>query len=300
MKPILTVAIPTYNRSPKLDVQIEWASKAIYDHWDKCELIVSDNASTDDTTTVCNKWKEKLSNLIVFRQSSNLGLVGNVNFCITHAQGKYVWTIGDDDPINLDAVTSILKILENNENIGFLHLNHRCVSGVDGSIVHDSFYPWKEDLYSEEGKQVIEMCLQHRQGGLLFITANVLNTELANQSIQSWEYNTKNLAFPLYMSAWIASRSGVYVTCNNICDCVYFVSSWSKSRKTVLSLYFHDNPLTYQKMKEIGYSTELMNQLIRYPISSLNSFGRLKQLFKLLLISPQTFFKYLNMFLKTI
>jgi abequosyltransferase len=294
MKPLLTVAIPTYNRSPKLDIQLEWASKAISKHWDQCELIVSDNASTDDTTTICNKWKEKLNNLIVFRQSSNLGLVGNVNFCITHAQGKYVWTIGDDDPINLDAVKSILKILKNKENIGFLHLNHRCVSGVDGSIVHDSFYPWKEDLYSEEGKQVIEMCLQHRQGGLLFITANVLNTELANQSIQSWEYNTKNLAFPLYMSAWIASRSGVYVTCNNFCDCVYYVSSWSNR---LLFLSHHDNPLTYQKMKEIGYSTELMNQLIQYSISS---FGGLKKLFKLLLIAPKTFSESLNVFLKSI
>jgi glycosyltransferase involved in cell wall biosynthesis len=294
MKPLLTVAIPTYNRSPKLDVQLEWASRAIYDHWDKCELIVSDNASTDDTTTVCNKWKEKLSNLIVFRQSSNLGLVGNVNFCISHAQGKYVWTIGDDDPINLDAVISILKILENNENIGFLHLNHRCVSGIDGSIVHERFYPWKEDLYSEDGKQIIEMCLQHRQGGLMFITANILNTELANQSIQSWEYNTKNLAFPLYMSAWIASRSGVYVTCNNICDCVYYVSSWSSR---ILLLSHHDNPLTYQKMKEIGYSSELMNQLIQYPVSSFNG---LKQFFKLLLISPKTFSESLNVFFKSI
>ena len=297
MKPLLTVAIPTYNRSPKLDIQLEWASKAIFEHWDQCELIVSDNASTDDTASICNKWKENLSNLIVFRQSSNLGAVANINFCITQAQGKYVRTIGDDDPIDLDALTSILKILEKNENIGVLHLNHRCVSGIDSSIVHEGFYPWKEDLYSEDGKQIIEMCLQHRQGGVMFITANVLNTQLANQSIQSWEYNSENSVFPLYMAAWIASRSAVYVTCNNICDCVYFVSGWSKSRKKVLFLYYHDNPLTYQKMKEIGYSTELMNQLIRHPISS---FSGLKQFFKLLFISPKTFFKYLNVFLKSI
>ncbi len=299
MKPILTVAIPTYNRSSKLDIQLEWAFKAISGNWEHCELIVSDNASTDDTTTVCDKWKENLNNLIVFRQPSNLGSVGNVNFCITHAQGKYVWTIGDDDPIDLDAITSILKILEKNRTIGVLHLNHRCVSGIDGSVVYERFYPWKEDLYSEDGKQIIEMCLQHRQGGVMFITANVLNTQLANQAIQSWEYTSKNLAVPLYISAWIASRSGVYVTCNNFCDCVYFVSSWSKSRRTVLRLYYHDNPLTYQKMKEIGYSAEVMNQLIRYPIISLSSFGRIKQLCKLLLISPETFFKYLKLFSKS-
>ena len=52
-----------------------------------------------------------------------------------------------------------------------------------------------------------------------------------------------------------------------------------------------------EKMKEIGYSTELMNQLIRHPISS---FSGLKQFFKLLFISPKTFFKYLNVFLKSI
>lgn len=294
MKPLLTVAIPTYNRSAKLDVQLEWAFKAISDYWNKCELIVSDNASTDDTNMICVKWQQKMSRLMVFHQPSNLGLVGNVNFCITHAQGKYVWTIGDDDPINLDALASILSILEKNQNIGSLHLNHRCVSGIDGSIVHESFYPWQEDLYCEDGKQIIEMCLQHRQGGLMFITANVLDTQLANQSIQSWEYNTENLAFPLYMVAWVSSMSGMYVTCNNICDCVYYVSSWSSK---ALFLSHHDNPLTYHKMKEIGYSPKLMNQLIQHPISS---FRGLMLLLKLLLTSPKKFSKSLTVFLKSL
>jgi len=295
MKPLLTIAIPTYNRSSKLDNQIEWAFKALALYWDLCELIVSDNASTDDTPAVCKKWKEELSNhLIVFRQSTNLGLVGNVIFCVNQAQGKYVWTIGDDDSINLDALNSILNILESTLNIGLLHLNHRCVSGIDGSIVHEKFYPWQEDLYREDGRELVEACLKYRQGGLLFITANVLNTQLAKHSIESWQYNTENSAFTLYMPAWTASKSGMYVTSKNICDCTYYVSSWS-NRSLFLSHY--DYPLTYDKMKELGYSSELMNQLIRLPISS---FGGLKGLVKFGFLNPDKLFSSISVYLQSI
>lgn len=46
---LLTLAIPTFNRAKFLDSQLAWAVESIAENWDKVELLVCDNASTDDT-----------------------------------------------------------------------------------------------------------------------------------------------------------------------------------------------------------------------------------------------------------
>ncbi|MCS6773581.1 MAG: glycosyltransferase, partial [Thermoflexales bacterium] len=55
--PLLTIAIPTYNRSRELDRQLAWAVEAIAGRWQDVELIVSDNASPDETPHVCQTWR---------------------------------------------------------------------------------------------------------------------------------------------------------------------------------------------------------------------------------------------------
>jgi len=56
MTALLTIAIPTYNRAKQLDRQLNWAVNAIAGRWDEVELIVSDNASLDETPEICQKW----------------------------------------------------------------------------------------------------------------------------------------------------------------------------------------------------------------------------------------------------
>ena len=50
---LLTVAIPTFNRAVALDAQLDALSRSIVELTGECAVIVSDNASSDETPAVC-------------------------------------------------------------------------------------------------------------------------------------------------------------------------------------------------------------------------------------------------------
>jgi glycosyltransferase involved in cell wall biosynthesis len=61
------------------------------------ELIISDNASTDDTETICLGYATKDSRIKYVRQDKNLGAVANFMFILNKAVGEYfMWAAADD------------------------------------------------------------------------------------------------------------------------------------------------------------------------------------------------------------
>ena len=96
-RPILTIAISSYNRAAKLDSQIRWAAESIAGRWDQCQLLIADGASTDETPAVCEKWKASLGEKITcLRLPVNRGIVPGICFSIEESAGEYVWTVSDD------------------------------------------------------------------------------------------------------------------------------------------------------------------------------------------------------------
>ncbi|NEQ25134.1 MAG: glycosyltransferase, partial [Microcoleus sp. SIO2G3] len=57
MNKILSICIPTFNRAEELDNQLTWLFKEIKGFEDECEVIVSDNCSSDNTQEVVEKWR---------------------------------------------------------------------------------------------------------------------------------------------------------------------------------------------------------------------------------------------------
>ncbi|MCS6774726.1 MAG: glycosyltransferase, partial [Thermoflexales bacterium] len=108
-QPLLTIAIPTYNRAKHIDRQLSWAVNAISDRWDQVELIVSDNGSPDATPEVCQRWVQQTNGrLRAYRQPQNVGLPRNAIFCIQQARGKFIWLVSDDDEICEDTLDWLL------------------------------------------------------------------------------------------------------------------------------------------------------------------------------------------------
>ncbi|PAX46954.1 glycosyltransferase family 2 protein, partial [Brunnivagina elsteri] len=99
MTRLLTIAIPTFNRSVILDKQLEWLNQAIRGFENDCEILISDNCSTDNTPDIIKKWQNNFSNVVFISNcnTSNIGVMRNITFCLNTAQTKYVWVIGDDD-----------------------------------------------------------------------------------------------------------------------------------------------------------------------------------------------------------
>ena len=92
--PLVTIAIPTFNRAAVLKGCITAALAQTYGRF---ELLVSDNASLDETQIILNSFGD--DRLRIIRQKTNIGLLPNYNACLEAATGDYIVFVADDDRI---------------------------------------------------------------------------------------------------------------------------------------------------------------------------------------------------------
>lgn len=98
-KPLITVAVPTYNR-PESIKQLAFKFLGQISNNQHVDVVVLDNSSEDISKTN----KETLSNFKIryIKNDVNLGFHGNLVKCFERAQGKWLWIISDDDEVLLD------------------------------------------------------------------------------------------------------------------------------------------------------------------------------------------------------
>lgn len=108
--PLLSIAIPTYNRAPFLAELLEVLMPQLR-HEPRAELLVSDNASTDGTAELIGQFEERGLPLRHLRNPENIGSDANFLQCLHRARGKYVWVLGDDDLLTPRAVEQLLSLL---------------------------------------------------------------------------------------------------------------------------------------------------------------------------------------------
>lgn len=126
-QPLLTIAIPTYNRASHLDLCLKRISEelASLDEDQRClvNVYVSDNASTDDTSIVSAKYQGMLDGALeVVRNLNNSGPDSNIAQCYESATTAYVWILGDDDVILPKGLRMVLDVLFRKE-VDVLYVN---------------------------------------------------------------------------------------------------------------------------------------------------------------------------------
>jgi len=105
---LVTIGIPTYNRSSSLNAAI---SSVLSQSYQNIEVIVCDNCSTDDTQEVCKRWALKDNRIKLHRQETNVGAVSNFNTIPALANGTFFMWLADDDRISSNFVTECISIL---------------------------------------------------------------------------------------------------------------------------------------------------------------------------------------------
>jgi glycosyltransferase involved in cell wall biosynthesis len=114
MRPILTIAIPTYNRASILENALNNLLPQLVEFSDKIELIISDNASLDNTQSVISEIKIKYPsiNIVMFLQSTNTGYFGNFKKCKELASGFYIWLLSDNEHLSAGVVKVLMNSIQ--------------------------------------------------------------------------------------------------------------------------------------------------------------------------------------------
>jgi len=118
----LSVCIPTFNRSSLLEKCVRSVAEQLVAN-DLVELLVIDNASTDDTPMVCERLSREFAVFKYQRNSRNLGWHGNTARCINLANGEYIALLGDDDYYQPGLVSQLLMVLSKRE-YSLVNLNY--------------------------------------------------------------------------------------------------------------------------------------------------------------------------------
>jgi abequosyltransferase len=125
---LLTIAIPTFNRARHLATFLNALVPQLAEER-RVELVISDNASADDTGEVVRSYINPGISIRYVRSESNLGADRNILQCYEQATGKYVWICGDDDVIEPFGLAKVLSYLDSEEDYDIVCLRARGFNG---------------------------------------------------------------------------------------------------------------------------------------------------------------------------
>lgn len=109
-KPVLTIAIPTYNRASFLKELLSSLYEQVVAE-PRVELVICDNASPDETPAVVAEFQQRGVAVRSIRNRENIGPDANFLACFEQARGRYVWIFGDDDIVVPGGVAAVLDVL---------------------------------------------------------------------------------------------------------------------------------------------------------------------------------------------
>ncbi|MFM7371774.1 MAG: glycosyltransferase family 2 protein [Sphaerospermopsis kisseleviana] len=270
MNKLLTIAIPTYNRADLLDKQLEWLSQAIKGYESECEIFVSDNCSSDHTQEVIQKWQENIKNVNFKsnRHIENLGVMKNIMYCLISATTKYVWTIGDDDPIQDRAIGYVLDKLKKHQELSLLFLNFSGRNKITGEAVHpptivgNRWFDVDNEDGTGDGKTIFEYCFTKSVGAVIFLSSSIYRTNLVKRALQIWPNAINNWISLAYLAGYCAANGKVIVSKETYLECTVGVSYWQKEEKSALLMQYKHIPEVVLKLHENGYSKRFYAQMM--------------------------------------
>ncbi len=160
IKPLVTIAIPTYNRANGyLKQSLESALNQIYPN---LEIIVSDNCSPDNTKAMVKNYAD--ARIRYFRQAQGIKPNDNFNFCLKQARGDYFLLLHDDDMIDDDFVETCMQAANYDTEVGIIRTGMRridehgkvlkeCTNLASGLSTEEFFMSWFN------GKTPMHLCM---------------------------------------------------------------------------------------------------------------------------------------------
>lgn len=173
-QPLLSICIPTYNRSRFLKESLERFRLAITPDMD-IEVLVSDNCSPDNTSFVVQEAINNGLKCTYVKNESNIGPDGNFLQCFRIATGKYVWLCGDDDYLIPDNFKQLYDCIVAG-NYGLVALN-----------MDKTKYNYSTKVFTDSGEFLSEIHIW-----ITFMSGNIFRKEVVNR-IKSEKYNNSYL-----------------------------------------------------------------------------------------------------------
>jgi glycosyltransferase involved in cell wall biosynthesis len=152
VNPYVTVAIPVRNAEAYID---ETLASARCQSYEDIEILVVDNASTDDTVPIVERVLGDDDRIRFLRNETNIGMAANFNRCLELATGRYVKFLCSDDLIEPTCVERMVTLLEKYPRVSLVGCARRQFA-VTARRTRTSSYAKAETIVS--GPEAMNRC----------------------------------------------------------------------------------------------------------------------------------------------
>ncbi|GAB3583540.1 glycosyltransferase family 2 protein [Amycolatopsis endophytica] len=139
--PRLSIGLPVYNGENYVAEAID---NLLAQTFTDFELVISDNASTDGTREICEKYAAKDERIRYLRQPCNIGAAPNHNFVVQASRGEFFKWAAHDDLFAPELLEKCVRALDEHPEAVLAH-SHMAIVDERGEILENYDYTLDTD-----------------------------------------------------------------------------------------------------------------------------------------------------------
>lgn len=112
-QPLIDIAVPIYNEEAFISETLESLLSQTYSN---IRILIFDNASTDSTKDICQKYATKYENIEYFPAEENIGATANYEKALSFASGEYFMWAGGHDLWSNNLISECITKLDKKPN----------------------------------------------------------------------------------------------------------------------------------------------------------------------------------------
>ena len=170
----LSVAIPTYNGAKYIREALDSIITQLDDIDEEIEIVISDNASTDETPEIIREYQKKYPLIKYFRNEENLGADRHFDLAVRRAKGKFVWLLSDNDLIKPCAIREVIDVIGKHYDLAAIFVNWGDYSNELKTCITERVVDKKKDVFYEDADDF----LSDLKLSAIFVSSDIFNRSL--------------------------------------------------------------------------------------------------------------------------
>ena len=291
--PKVSIGLPVYNGENFLKYALDSLLSQTFRDF---EIIISDNASTDNTPKICQEYVLRDKRIRYIRQNNNMGALWNFNFVLKQSNKEYFIWVSSDDKLHPEFLEKNIDILEKNKNV---------VCSI-GDVIYSDVINYEFKSNNDTKKTFRQRYVKSTYGTyeskvrtyLKFFQASMIYGLYRRDKLQkSITINKIFLAFDLSIILNVLKYGDFHVIDENLLHRYNkgshsIIGTMRKYDISLINIIFLEFPFTFWCLKNIGFKNFIRNFDVFLKI---NVRGGLAILFETIRISKRIIFRQ-NMF----
>jgi len=285
----VSIGLPVYNGENFLKYALDSLLSQTFRDF---EIIISDNASTDNTPKICQEYVLKDKSIRYIRQNNNMGSLWNFNFVLKQSNKEYFIWVSSDDKLHPEFLEKNIDILEKNKNV---------VCSI-GDVIYSDVINYEFKLNNDTKKIFRQKYVKSTYGTyeskvrtyLKFFQASMIYGLYRRDKLQkSITINKIFLAFDLSIILNVLKYGDFHVIDENLLHRYNkgshsIIGTLRKYDISLINIIFLELPFTFWCLKNLGFKNFIRNFDVFLKI---NIVGGLTILFETIRISKRIVFR---------